>query len=345
MDEARRRLRSACVRPWFLWLTDAVPGSPLWVGAAVSAALMGVLFALPSYPAPPELSQLLGLQIMTSFVLLTGIFVAAMPWMERAALRDLAALQPSVRRSEAQFQELEHSVAFFPVRHLWFATFLGLAIHLLISASVSGFSRVPSLTPYRIFPVIFWVIAAPATYVLLSQALLFRRIGRELSDIHLFDVRPLKPFSRAGLRTALFYSASLAIVLVGHTDVRPGAVWIPTYAIWAAFLLWTPAGLALALLPVWGVHRRVQAEKAAELDRIRAAMDGVPNALEASSMAAHAKELRGIALLDYRERVEAVREWPFDASGLRRLALYLLIPPLGWLGGALVERGIDRALQ
>ncbi len=50
-------------------------------------------------------------------------------------------------------------------------------------------------------------------------------------------------------------------------------------------------------------------------------------------------------LLALRQHLSEIREWPFDASTLRRLALYLLIPLVSWSGGALVERLIDAALD
>ena len=43
-------------------------------------------------------------------------------------------------------------------------------------------------------------------------------------------------------------------------------------------------------------------------------------------------------LVAYRGLVDAAREWPFDASTVRRFGLYMLIPLGSWLGGALVER-------
>jgi hypothetical protein len=344
VEASRGRDRSAGVRPWFLWLTDAVPVSPLWVGVAISAALLGLFFAIPM-PSAPSLSVLQGRQILISFIVLTGAQVAAMPWLERAALGDLAALRHTMKRSEEELRELEHSITHFPARGLWLAILIGLAVHILISTSALGFSPDVQLATRALFPTLFWMVNGPATYVLLSRALLFGRLGRDLRDIHLFDLRPLKHFSQVGLRTALFYSSSFAVLLAAHRDWSSEAIGIPTYAIWAMLVGLTPVTLLLSLLPVWGVHRRIAAEKAAELDRIRAAVDGVPDALGSSPMAAHAAELRGIALLEYREKVEAIREWPFDASLLRRLALYLLIPPLGWLGGALVERVVDRTLQ
>jgi hypothetical protein len=141
----------------------------------------------------------------------------------------------------------------------------------------------------------------------------------------------------------LFYTAGFTIIFGAHCDWSADGFGFPTYILWTT-LLWMAACVAFAALPATGVRQRIRAEKSAELDRVRAAMDGAPGALEGSSMAAHAAELRGVALLEYRDKVAAVREWPFDASGLRRLALYVFIPPLGWLGGAVVERAIDRVL-
>jgi len=47
----------------------------------------------------------------------------------------------------------------------------------------------------------------------------------------------------------------------------------------------------------------------------------------------------------FEARIEAAREWPFDASTFMRFALYLMIPLGSWLGGAFVERLVDAALQ
>jgi hypothetical protein len=50
------------------------------------------------------------------------------------------------------------------------------------------------------------------------------------------------------------------------------------------------------------------------------------------------------AMLAYEARIESVREWPFDTSTLRRFGLFLLIPLVSWIGGALVERAVNAAL-
>jgi hypothetical protein len=46
--------------------------------------------------------------------------------------------------------------------------------------------------------------------------------------------------------------------------------------------------------------------------------------------------------LAWRRHVEAVPDWPIDLPTLRRFMLYLAIPLGSWLGGALVDRLVER---
>ena len=50
-------------------------------------------------------------------------------------------------------------------------------------------------------------------------------------------------------------------------------------------------------------------------------------------------------LLAYKNEIESVREWPFDAPTLTRFFLYVAIPLGSWVGGALVERLLGAALD
>jgi hypothetical protein len=42
------------------------------------------------------------------------------------------------------------------------------------------------------------------------------------------------------------------------------------------------------------------------------------------------------ALLAYESRIQSVHEWPFDPTTLARVASYVLIPALPWIGKALL---------
>jgi len=76
---------------------------------------------------------------------------------------------------------------------------------------------------------------------------------------------------------------------------------------------------------------------------VRLALAGDRSGLRESPLAADAERLSVVDLAVWKDRVEALREWPFDAAALRRFGLYLLIPLGSWVGAALVERLVDRA--
>ena len=50
-------------------------------------------------------------------------------------------------------------------------------------------------------------------------------------------------------------------------------------------------------------------------------------------------------LVAHEGRIQAVREWPFDAPSLMRFSLYLGVGAGSWLGAALVERLLSAALD
>ena len=49
-------------------------------------------------------------------------------------------------------------------------------------------------------------------------------------------------------------------------------------------------------------------------------------------------------VLDMRERVARAPGWPLDLAGVRRILLYIVLPPLTWAAAAIVEMLIDSAL-
>ena len=50
-------------------------------------------------------------------------------------------------------------------------------------------------------------------------------------------------------------------------------------------------------------------------------------------------------LLAMRERVRGVHDWPMDMTTYRRVGLYVIIPPLAWIGAAVVEMVLASALD
>ena len=144
------------------------------------------------------------------------------------------------------------------------------------------------------------------------------------------------PVTPRQLEGALAYAIGISLFipwtfLPGYTGPFLGlivaAVVLPTLA-----LVLPMRGLRAVVLPA----KQEAIEKLdAEVRAIRElAMKGEPTA-----------QARTVFLLSYRNRLEAVAEWPLDFSGVRRFGLYLLIPLGSWVASALVERALDTALN
>jgi hypothetical protein len=100
---------------------------------------------------------------------------------------------------------------------------------------------------------------------------------------------------------------------------------------------------AVLLIPMRGVHERLREAKRAETTRVNAALRGEAGALRGSSLAQR-EHLSPADLLAWRAFVESVPEWPIDVSTLGRSFVYVGIPLLGWVGAALVQHVLEKAL-
>ena len=313
----------------FRWLT----GYPIWTGPdtwETTASAKGAL--------------------VLSMIIAWG--VAASRYDSRATARDLQRLglfdaDVDLRRDELRAHEA-------PVAELRRSRWAG-------AAGVAFFAAVTEIrTAFEgLSPLWEWVHLHSETYIHWMVVLLFWLIGRgaysairgsqlvsetieEQLEIDLLNLRPLHVLGRMALRGALFWIIGMSLASLLFLDPGISAESTVQLAVYLAAVTGL-ATLAL-LLPVRGVHRRLQALKRAELERIDAAIAGDAAALDATRIAERG-EVSLADLVAYRGLIESVREWPFEAHAVPRFALFLLIPLLSWLGGALVERVVDAALE
>jgi hypothetical protein len=183
-----------------------------------------------------------------------------------------------------------------------------------------------------------WVGWSLGVFVYATQgyARRFSDLAGQIERIDLLDLQTLAPFARQGLRSALLWLVLLSLVSLNAVDL----IWFSTLAVIALV-----GGTAALILPVRGIHLRLRQAKQAELGRVHAAIRGDPGPLSGSLISQHGADLGLSGLLAYRNFLESVREWPFDAPTMLRFALYLAIPLGSWLGGAFVERLLGAALD
>jgi hypothetical protein len=150
--------------------------------------------------------------------------------------------------------------------------------------------------------------------------------------IDLLHVDKLSVIGRQTARQALVWFSTAAVVCLYFVGGDSGLTTIPI------LILCTGLGVWIFLHPMSGVHHRIRAAKAAELDRVRDEI-GEASRREASDAQAAAR-LPG--LIAYETRIQTVREWPFDQSTLIRVATYVLIPAIPWFGEAIVSEVLQR---
>jgi hypothetical protein len=126
---------------------------------------------------------------------------------------------------------------------------------------------------------------------------------------------------------------SLFVLLV----IDANANWV---AILPGFIVTTIPMLALFFIPVWPMHRRLKNAKEQELHNIDTRLTILRPGPETDFDDGPKMDQLNV-LLNYRREIRQVSEWPFNVPVLIRLGLYLVLPPLTWVGAALIENVVD----
>ena len=176
---------------------------------------------------------------------------------------------------------------------------------------------------------------------LYRQIRLFREAARTIS-LDLLNPEPLAAFANQSLRTFLGLvglAATIPLTLSASDEIS--RTFIPIGLPMMAVML---VLLVLVSRPLWILRGRLKAEKRTELALISRALNGERRALASSRISAHQEEFHMPELLYYEDRIRSVWEWPLHAH-VRRIALYVILPPLAWVLAAIVELFVDTALQ
>lgn len=183
-----------------------------------------------------------------------------------------------------------------------------------------------------------WLVMSTAIAGLVQQAFVFAKLGKHHTHINLLNTRSLLPFARVSIYSSLTIIGALAFFpLMGFgTEIHlsqqlPGAIanLVPL--------------IALFIVPIYPIHKHLVTLKQQELERI----DHAVNAAAATHSAIDLKENNFetlLPLLNYRREIDNTSTWPFDVGSVSRISLYLIIPPLTWLGAALIENWVDSLL-
>jgi hypothetical protein len=179
---------------------------------------------------------------------------------------------------------------------------------------------------------VLWTLVGLTLSYRLHTAFAYNKLGRSIR-FDLLDVSSVAPFAKNGVDDVLAIAILLALSTTQALDAQ---FRFDNYA--AAMLIALPAAGFLFLLPMLSIHRRLAHARTQYVEEMNSQIASASRELE--SEAIQKLEL----LLQHRDRVRESMTWPLDWTIYSRLAFYVILPPLAWLGAAFVEFGVDRML-
>ncbi|MEE4361995.1 MAG: hypothetical protein V2I63_10780 [Pseudomonadales bacterium] len=325
---------------WFLRLHQA-SGLPPWAfGLLTAAVVFGAVSAPMAYASLSPLDELDLLASAAFFATSLGFLFGAAPIIFPAAVRDLERLEPILDEDPARFRILHRALLRMPTRVCVVQGLLGAALGSAHATLIFGPGALGVALPPALGTLCLWIMMFQIAAPMLGNARLFDELGRSVTPDLLLPHR-LHAFGATALRPTLFMiglQCTYPILALGPGDGLAAENYI---GLAVAFSL----VVGLFFVPLRGVRsqlRQSRDEALQTLDaRIAALAEGrgmfdAQTSDEALARAEH--------LLTLRARIASVSSWPLGLAGLRRVALYVILPPLTWAAAALVERLVDRSL-
>ncbi len=335
-------------RSWLDWLTDlvdAAPG-PRWLVYGASLAIWTLLTAVVGWSA-----EIRPFPDVVPSPVFAAMFAITLLWskqvLDRVAMRSLEALNPALDLEATAIDELARELRRTP------PGWASLVVPLGLAAGIAGVLANPDGWELRQGdPAAVWALTIGASCAALIAALGFGVHAvhqlRLVDDIHrrsvtidLFRLEPLYAFARLTSLTGM----TLVGIVVGGTlvvsIVVPNLEFAPTDIVTFGFLLLV--AVACFIVPLLGLHDRIEAEKDRRLAEaqatLAAALAEVRRRIVAGDVDGAAKVNDAVAAANMGVLVVTrTSTWPWRAETLRGFLSAVLLPVLLWFVITLLGR-------
>ena len=176
-----------------------------------------------------------------------------------------------------------------------------------------------------------WISCGMGWSIRFNSAALFDQRGQEVA-IDIYDSSQQELFARNGVDDVLLITGIVALSAIQALDAQ---FRLGNYL--AALVVALPAAVYLLIRPMWAIHRRLLKQKREFIADINTQI------ARAREIAVPITELE--LLLQHRDRLKHAYTWPMDLAIVYRLLFYVVIPPLAWVGAALMETAVQGLLQ
>lgn len=342
---------------WTLRPFAATARSPLWVALGLALAVTVLTQLVRLFAGAPSADSPGGgtgwafhLHRFFWFDVLNAVLMAYIPtalvYLRRGRLRDLQQLRPALACDDAAFSRLVEQALCVPARRLAASGLVGALLMGSMPLFDPGFWGGGTRPPLHDPMMLMFLVRSAVTGWLGGHALAseihvtaaLARIGARQIRVDLLDVGALAPFARASQRGAFAWVLVSSLVSLFWLGPAVGA---SNGVIVALLLLLVSVSFFIS---IYGAHRSLVAAKREALAALEAGIR--PRARELLLTGEISGEGARLAdLVAYHGFIERVRAWPLGTPAVLRLALITVLAVGSWLGGALVERLLERALR
>ena len=306
-------------------------GATIGIPLIILFVISGGFRPIPGYPLWTR-----PLEIMGVVVLLTILPAFLLMWFT-AWIRSSESLFSEIRsqmhvNTELKVERYQFS-RYWPIALILGITFAIVGNIIVSSIDLDPESEVFVLSMALAFGQIFmWSVVAVTIFFTFHDDWLFYEYGKSVRA-NIYDLDRLNGFGKAVLSQFLMVVGALALTTLQSLD--RDFQW-SNYA--TALYVGIPSAIIVVLLPTWTIRKNIRREKAQVLDAINAEIQLTSTDLDDESLA----RLNG--LIARRDQVQHTRTWPMDITIFSRFLFYVFIPPLAWLGAALMEVMLDSFL-
>jgi hypothetical protein len=337
--------------PWLIRIFDRVPLPLPVMGLLIALAYYIFITLLALLLHPPLGGELLyggwlspskTVAIYAGKALMVGYLAASACYGHRGAVRDLQSLRPALSCDDIEFDHWLTRLRHVPRAPLHIATVFIVALAFFAVQRESNWSWMERPPPLgsgmmsfsQIDAIIIGFLMFRTMTLELISAFLFAQVARRFARIELFALERVAPFSRRSLRAVLVLVLFMVILsLKSIFEPNPGGAITP-------LIMLSLVAVAVFLIPLIPLQRRINAAKQSELARIRADIR-----LENEARATGDEDwVRLTGLIAYKREIEQVSTWAFSTPTVFRFALYVSLGIGSWVGAAFVERWLGTLL-
>jgi hypothetical protein len=309
----------------------------LAVGLVLLLVQTTVLWIEGAYPVGTFLPIHLGSAAGIAYLL------ALIPWLDNTAATALSDLQPVLKTSEEEYDQLRHQLTTLRARPTLLASLVSVVFVVLLDQLGLVMTDLQAVAGYpvseRLLYVIYllgWWISGAFFYHTIHQLRLINRIHTDLTRVDLFRIRPLYAFSRLTALTA----ASLTLTLYIDIAIQPGVLYDPRVIGMASIIV--VLAVVTFVWPLLGVHRLLVEEKerllAQNSQLLEAQVFELHQRLNSGNLEGMDKLNPAIASLQIEQNtLSRIPTWPWKPETVRLLITALLFPLGVWIAQLVLQ--------